>query len=185
MKSKIRRLQVTISIEQLIRLPVDAIINDADPLLTIPESWVGLVGQQAQQEVSLTGWCDVGAAVITSAGNLPSKRIIHAVGPRWGDANARGKLAKVMWEILQLAEDEQLSSLAMPPIATGTHGYPIESCANVMLEEIVDFAHEPIEYLREITICVATPNEQKIFEKELIKQKQALRKPDKGTAQQR
>lgn len=183
MRSKIRRLQVSISTEPLLQLPVDAIVNDTDPLLNIPETWLGLAGNELQREISLTGWCDIGSATITSAGNLPSKRIIHAVGPRWGDANARGKLAKVIWETLQLAEDEKLSSLAIPPLATGTHGYPIESCASVMVEQIIDFAHEPLDFLREVIICVETAKEQKIFEGELLSQKKALRKS--STAQQR
>ncbi len=170
MKRKMKRLYISIEQEKLPQLAVDAIVNDTDPLLSLPEAWLQQAGRKVETEVSLVGWCDVGSATITTAGNLPSRWIIHAVGPRWGDASARGKLAKVTWEILQLAEEREITSLALPPLATGAHGYPVESCARVMLEQIIDFAYEPLNSLRSVRICTENAEQQSIFVRELQRQ---------------
>jgi len=170
MKRKIKRLQVSVNQCDLSQLTVDAIVNDTDTLLSLPDEWIAIAGDELAGHVNLVGWCDVGSAVATTAGKLPSQWVIHAVGPRWGDANARGILAKVVWEVLQLAVEKGITSLALPPISTGTQGYPVESCAKVMIEQVIDFAYEPQTVLRQVNFCTTNTNEQEIFTQELLQQ---------------
>lgn len=185
MKRKIKRLQVSIAQSGLFQANVEAVVNDTDSLLSLSDEWLQQAGTELANQVNLVGWCDVGSAVATNAGKLHAQWILHAVGPRWGDANARGILAKTVWEILQLADAKEIASIAMPPIATGTHGYPVESCANVMLEQIIDFAYEPKTHLKQIVICTTTSSEQAIFEQELLRQMDEVNNTGTSPAQLR
>lgn len=79
-----------------------------------------------------------GEAVITSAGNLPSKFVIHTVGPVYG-RHAGGEadlLAACYTNSLQLAVKHTLSTIAFPAISTGVYGYPIHEAAAVSSETI-------------------------------------------------
>ena len=141
----------------------DAIVNDTDSSLTLPDWMIEDGGESLVQAAHMLGWCDIGNAVITPAGNLNASYVIHAVGPKWGDDSARGKLANATWNTLRVADDNTVLRLAIPPIATGANGYPVENCAKIMLREIVDFTYELPSYLRHILICTQTDEETAAF----------------------
>jgi O-acetyl-ADP-ribose deacetylase (regulator of RNase III) len=76
-----------------------------------------------------------GEAVITGAGRLPCRRVIHTVGPVWS-GGARGEaetLARCYRNSLTLAAEHGLASLAFPSISTGAYGYPVAQAAGVAL----------------------------------------------------
>jgi len=82
-----------------------------------------------------------GKAVITSAGNLKAKHVIHTVGPIWRGGN-RGEpelLAQAYQNSLRLAVAKGLKTVAFPSISTGTYGYPVEDACRVALEAVKDF----------------------------------------------
>jgi O-acetyl-ADP-ribose deacetylase (regulator of RNase III) len=132
------------------------------------------------QEVLLLGWCDVGSATITKAGNLKYKYIVHAIGPRWGEVSARGKLASATWETLRVAEAYGLKSIAIPPISTGAAGYPVENCAKTMLSEIIDFTFEDLKHLRYLIICTKSEPEHEAFVREFQSQIEELKNTGEG-----
>lgn len=80
-----------------------------------------------------------GEAVVTTAGNMPSKHVIHTVGPVWygGDHDEPEKLANCYRNSLAVAEKEDLKSIAFPSISTGAFGYPTDQAAKVALTTIV------------------------------------------------
>ncbi len=78
----------------------------------------------------------MGAAVITGAGDLPHKHVIHAVGPRMGEGDEDRKLASAVRSSMALADRQDLKSIALPAISTGNFGYPVDRCARVTLTEI-------------------------------------------------
>lgn len=174
MKAKVNKVKITIIEDSILSQDVDAIINETTPNLALPSAWVEKGGKKLADEVFLIGFCDVGAAIISSAGDLPYRHIIHAVGPKWGETSARGQLAKATWRILELAEEHQLKSISIPPIATGSNGYPIENCARTMLQEIIDFTFEPLKYLRTIYICTDSEIGYETFSHELKLQAEKL-----------
>jgi O-acetyl-ADP-ribose deacetylase (regulator of RNase III) len=123
----------------------------------------------------------VGSAVVTSAGRLITvQKLIHAVGPRWGEGSERGKLANVTWECLRLTEENRLKSLAMPGISTGALGYPVENCAKTMLTQIIDFTFENLKSLRAVTICLDNAVALEIFQNEFENQLQDLKQSGEG-----
>ena len=79
-----------------------------------------------------------GEAVITSAGNLPSKFIIHTVGPVYGKHGGGGAnlLAACYTNSLELAIKYTLSTIAFPAISTGVYSYPLPQAAAVSSEAI-------------------------------------------------
>lgn len=92
------------------------------------------------------GGCKVGEAVITTAGKLPAKKVIHTVGPRWnsGISNEADKLKSCYIRSLQLAERHNLTSIAFPNISTGIYGYPKEEAATIALTTISSYSSTQI-----------------------------------------
>ncbi len=166
--------------DDILSLPTAGIVVVTDVNLTVSPTLADKAGPTVQRECIQIGWCEVGSAVITSAGDLSAEKIIHAVGPRWGEGSERGKLANVTWECLRLAEQNRLKSLAIPPISTGALGYPLENCAKTMLTQIVDFTFEDLKHLRQIILCADTLLALDVFQQELAYQVQELKEAGEG-----
>ena len=75
----------------------------------------------------------------TSAGALPSKFVIHAVGPVWGDGDEDAKLAAAVTGSLRVADKLKCASIAFPAISTGIFGFPKDRAASVMKKAIEDY----------------------------------------------
>jgi O-acetyl-ADP-ribose deacetylase (regulator of RNase III) len=95
--------------------------------------------------VAKIGRLPAGKAVLTTAGRLPAKYVIHTVGPIYrGDTQRGGKsqgaetLASCYRESIRLADDHAIRSLAFPSISTGAYGYPIHEAAAVALKAVVE-----------------------------------------------
>lgn len=180
MKAKVNKVTIEIQHGDIYTVEVEGLVHSTTPNLTIPPKLASLAGETLEDETKLIGWCDVGSAVVTHAGSTQFLKIIHTVGPKWGETSARGKLAKATWETLWTAEDEKLKSITLPAISTGVAGYPVENCARTMLEQIIDFTFEPIKSVRLIIICVETEPEFDAFQAEFDRQLQALRDNGEG-----
>jgi O-acetyl-ADP-ribose deacetylase (regulator of RNase III) len=87
--------------------------------------------------------------------NLPSKHVIHTVGPVWrGGGSAEAELlASCYMKSLQLAEENKLSTIAFPNISTGVYGYPKQKAAEIALTTVIQFQEESI-HLEELMFCV-------------------------------
>ncbi len=151
-------------------LDVDAVVNAANSYLILGSGVAGAIsrkgGPTIQEECLAIGHCDVGSAVITGGGNLVARHVIHAVGPRMGEGSEAGKLANATRASLMLTEENKLVSIAFPAISTGVFGYPLESCAEVMLRVIFDYTFEDLETLRHVIVCLYDARAMAIFEAE-------------------
>ncbi len=85
--------------------------------------------------------CDTGSAVLTSAGRLPARYVVHAVGPIWqgGRHNEASLLAGAYRTALELTLEHGCQSVAFPAISTGAYGYPLDAAARVALITVVRF----------------------------------------------
>ncbi len=175
MKAKVNRVTIQIMQDDILSLSAASIVNSTDPNLYLNPIWAAKTGPSVEQECAAIGWCDIGSAVVTNAGDLSAQKIIHAVGPRWGEGSERGKLANVTRECLHLAEQNHLKSIALPAISTGTLGYPVENCAKTMLAEIIDFTFENPRYLKTITVCLDNSAAYTIFKQEFTDQIEELK----------
>jgi len=87
--------------------------------------------------------CPTGAAVITTAGTLPARHVIHAVGPIWGGGQ-RGEeqqLAHAYQRSLEVALENGCQSVAFPSLSTGAYSYPVELAARTALRTVMAFLH--------------------------------------------
>jgi len=168
MERTLNKIKIRVIEQDITTLAVDGIVISASPQLDL-DSEIGQAvllrgGPRIWDECDLLGSCEVGNAVITGAGSLPCKYIIHAVGPQMGMGGERGKLASAVWNALRVAVQQGLHTVAFSPISTGRFGYPVEGCANVMAQKIVDFTFEDAFPLTEIIICLNTTADYPFFE---------------------
>jgi len=138
-------------------LDVDAIVNAANASLVMGGGVAGAIrrkgGDSIQQECRRIGGTHVGGAVITGAGRLKARHVIHAVGPRMGEGDEERKLADATRNSLALADEHHLSSIAFPAISTGIFGYPLDKCAEVMLTTVADYLKRKTA-LKEVIFCL-------------------------------
>ncbi len=85
--------------------------------------------------------CPTGSAVITSAGNLQAKYVIHAVGPFWngGQRGEETLLASAYRKSLELADAHDCASIALPALSTGAYRYPVDAAARTAIQAAADF----------------------------------------------
>src|SRR5258706_7975447 len=130
-------------------LAVDAIVNAANEHLQLGSGVAGAIrrkgGPAIQRECDRVGHCPVGGAVVTGGGDLPARWVIHAVGPAWrgGGAGEEALLASAVRAALERAEEVGAKSVALPAIATGVFGFPLERAARIATGEGRRFAPAP------------------------------------------
>lgn len=180
MKVKVNKVTIQVAQDDILSLGVNGFVNSTDPNLHLSPVLLLRVGLSVQNACNNIGWCDIGDAVITEAGDLPHEKIIHVVGPRWGEGSERGKLANATLACLRLAEENRLRSLAFPAISAGVLGYPLENCARTMITQIIDFTFENPRYLKLIVLCLDNATAFTIFKNELNEQIEDLKKAGDG-----
>ena len=104
------------------------------------------------------GGCPTGEAVITSAGNLPAKKVIHTVGPIWngGNNNEDTLLRSCYINSLKLAEENGLRRIAFPNISTGVYGFPKDRAAGIAIEAVRQFQSDKIKEV--VFVCFDREN---------------------------
>jgi O-acetyl-ADP-ribose deacetylase (regulator of RNase III) len=93
-------------------------------------------GIKIQKELDAIGSCPTGEAVVTDAGLLKAKYIIHANGPKFREEDEAGKLRRATLAALARAEEKGVETLAFPPIGTGLYQVPLDLCARVMVDTV-------------------------------------------------
>ena len=132
------------------RQEVDAIVNAANSRLAGGGGVDGAIHRgggpeiMAETDARYPNGCPTGSAVISGAGNLPAKHVIHAVGPVWSGGN-RGEaelLAGAYRRCLELAVEHDCQSIALPSLSTGAYRYPIDQAARIALGTAIEFLGE-------------------------------------------
>jgi len=151
-------------------LEVDAIVNAANEHLQLGAGVAGAIrakgGPSIQEECNRIGGTPVGTAVMTAAGHLKAKWVIHAVGPRMGDGDEDKKLAAAVRAALALADRRGIRSIALPAISTGVFGFPMDRAARVMLTEVQRFLQGGTKVER-VIICLWGEEAFGVFKREL------------------
>ncbi len=135
---------------------VDAIVNAANSRLQHGGGVAGAIvrkgGYVIQEESNRIGYVPVGKAAITTAGKLPAKFVIHAVGPRWGEGNEDEKLKSAVRSALELATQKGLKSISIPAISSGIFGFPKPRATKIIFETVVDFLRNEETTLDEVRL---------------------------------
>jgi O-acetyl-ADP-ribose deacetylase (regulator of RNase III) len=134
------RNKVVIRRGDLTTTKVDAIVNAANSDLILGGGVAGAIrdrgGPSIQEECRRIGSVQIGEAAITSGGNLVARHVIHAASMALGGSTTGRALRASTRNSLRRAHENQLRSIAFPAIGTGIAGFPMERCAELMLEEI-------------------------------------------------
>lgn len=135
----------------------DAIVNAANKSLILGGGVAGAIrqygGPSIQEECNRIGPIETGDAVLTGAGELKAKYVIHAAGPVYGEGNEDSKLTKVTLNCLKLAQKNQLESIVFPAVSTGIFRFPMQKCSEIMLHTAYDFLTDN-ELPKEVTFCL-------------------------------
>lgn len=145
------------------QIQVDAIVNAANTSLLGGGGVDGAIHrvggpailEDCRKIVARQGGCKTGEAVITGAGKLPAKYVIHTVGPVWngGAKNEEEKLTACYLNSLQLALDHQCKTVTFPGISTGIYRFPKEKAATIAVTAVAAFIKEHPVFDRIIFVC--------------------------------
>ncbi|HSD27488.1 MAG TPA: macro domain-containing protein [Vicinamibacteria bacterium] len=147
----------------LLSEPVDAIVNAANGHLAhgggvaaaIARAAGPALVEQGDGIVAASGPVGVGEAVVTTAGRLPFKGVIHAVGPHHGVGREEERLAQALRAAFQRAHEHGWSSVSFPAVSSGIFAVPLEVCARAYVRAVRSFfADHPETSLRTIRLCL-------------------------------
>jgi O-acetyl-ADP-ribose deacetylase (regulator of RNase III) len=151
-------------------LQVDAIVNAANEALQLGTGVAGAIrragGAGIQEECDRIGTCEVGQAVVTGAGDLPARWVVHAVGPVWrgGDLGEEMLLASAVRAALKRADELGARSVALPAISTGVFGFPLQKAADLSIAAARSFAAEA-QSVERIVFCLFDDRSLTAFER--------------------
>jgi O-acetyl-ADP-ribose deacetylase (regulator of RNase III) len=115
----------------------DAIVNAANNHLWMGAGVAGAIktrgGSEIEEEAMAQGPVEPGACVITSAGRLPAKHVIHAAVMGQDLRTSPALIEHATLNALTLADAHHLTSVALPAFGTGVGGFPIDECARIMI----------------------------------------------------
>ena len=106
----------------------------------------------------------MGEAVATTAGNLKAKKVIHTVGPVYGEGDERNKLIKAVYNSMRLADSMGFESIAFPAISTGIYRVPVGLAAEAITDGIRIFIDEnPDTSIKKILLVLYTTSIFDVF----------------------
>ena len=145
------------------KVTVDAVVNAANSSLlggggvdgAIHRAGGKAILDECRKIIARQGGCKTGEAVITTAGNLPAKFVIHTVGPVWngGQNNESQKLTNCYRNSLQLAAENDCRSIAFPGISTGIYRFPKNEAAKIAVATVGQFIFTSDKIEQVIFVC--------------------------------
>src|SRR5437763_1300988 len=132
-------MAIELVVGDLTEQEADAIVNAANTSLLGGGGVDGAIhragGPEILAESRLLGGCATGDAKATTAGRLPARHVIHAVGPVWsgGTAGEEELLASAYRRAVEVAGELGCRSLALPAISCGIYGFPLDRAAPIAL----------------------------------------------------
>jgi O-acetyl-ADP-ribose deacetylase (regulator of RNase III) len=150
------------------RMNVDVIVNAANTSLlggggvdgAIHRAGGPAILEDCRKIIARQGGCNIGEAVITTAGELAALYVIHTVGPVWngGNISEAAKLNSCYINSLQLAADNNCSSIAFPAISTGIYKFPKELAAGIAVHAVIQFLSKSDKIEKVYFVCFDMEN---------------------------
>jgi len=160
--------KISLARGDITKMKVDAIVNAANSSLmggggvdgAIHRAGGPAIIEECKKIIARQGTCKTGEAVITTAGDLPAKFVIHTVGPVWNDgrSNEAAKLANCYKNSLQLAVENSLATIAFPNISTGIYGYPKKDAADTAVQAVSSFLQSDSSIQHVYFVCFDEEN---------------------------
>jgi O-acetyl-ADP-ribose deacetylase len=153
----------TVVVNDILYEPVQCIVNAANGILAhgggvaaaIAEAAGSVLLADCREIIAQRGRIPSGHAVVSKAGDLPYKGVIHAVGPKMGEGEEEKKIIRALRAAFDIAEERRWKSLSFPGISSGIFLVPLTVCAKSYLRAVKEFyAQNPGAQLREIRLCL-------------------------------
>jgi O-acetyl-ADP-ribose deacetylase (regulator of RNase III) len=149
--------EIEITRGDITEAPTEAIVNAANNHLWMGAGVAGAIkrkgGTEIEREAVAKGPVKIGEAVITGAGRLKAKYVIHAAGMGQDLQTDAQKVKDATRSSLELAESHKISSIAFPAIGTGVGGFSVSECARIMVGEAASFL-QTSKSLRKVTFVL-------------------------------
>ncbi|XP_027100223.1 protein GDAP2 homolog [Coffea eugenioides] len=152
-------------------LEVDAVVNSTNENLDEAHSSPGLhaaAGPGLAEECATLGGCRTGMAKVTNAYDLPARRIIHTVGPKYAvkyHTAAENALSHCYRSCLELLIENGLQSIAVGCIYTEAKNYPREPAAHVAIRTVRRFLEKQKDKINAVVFCTATSTDTEIYKR--------------------
>jgi len=155
---KIKNTEIKVIQGDITELKVDAIVNAANNKLVMGGGVAGAIkrkgGQAIEDEAVKKGPIEIGAAVATSAGNLPAKYVIHAATMGMNFQTDEIKIRDASRNSLKVAEELKIKSVAFPALGCGVGGFPLLASAKIISQEVLKHLRDTESNLKEIIFCL-------------------------------
>jgi len=176
---KIKDTEIKIVQGDITELKVDAIVNAANNKLVMGGGVAGAIkkkgGKIIEDEAVKKGPINIGEAVVTSAGTLAAKYVIHAATMAMSACRQagifktdEGKIRNSARNSLKVAEGIKIKSIAFPALGCGVGGFPLLASAKIMAQEVLKHLRETETSLEEITFCLYDQKAFEVFHKGVI-----------------
>ena len=148
--------------EVMVNAANEHLSHDGGVALAISKKGGPVIQEECTQQVRKQGTIDVGDVWCTpKTGGLPCKLLVHAVGPRWKDGYHKEETLLYKATISSLEKAQNYHSIVLPAISSGIYGFPVQKCANRMVQAVTDFAKKyPVCPLQEVTF-ISLPSQDK------------------------
>ena len=154
MKKKFNQLTVELFKGDITTLEVDGIVNAANNHLWMGGGVAGAIkrkgGAVIEKEAVAQGPIPVGEAVVTTAGSLPARYVIHAAGMGQDLRTDKEKISLSTENSLKRAVEKNMTSIAFPAIGTGVGGFSPSECAGIMIEAVIKHSQQQTSVKRVI-----------------------------------
>lgn len=169
---KIKDTEIKIVRGDITELKVDAIVNAANNKFVMGGGVAGVIkrkgGSSIEDEAVKKGPAEVGEAVVTGAGKLPAKYVIHAATMGMDHKTDEVKIRNAAKSSLQAAEALKIKSIAFPALGCGVGGFPLLASAKIMAQEALKHLREQDSSLKEIIFCLYDKEAFEVFQKGII-----------------
>jgi O-acetyl-ADP-ribose deacetylase (regulator of RNase III) len=164
--------RITLMQGDITDLAVEAFVYYARPDLVLGSGFGTAIavrgGPAVQTELRAAGHADVGDAIVTTAGNMKAKHIVHAVGPRFQEDDTERKLRATVLSALERADERGIRRIAFPAMGSGFYGVPLDLGGRVVLSTIAGYLQDRGAF-DEVIVCLLDAREYKVYLAQLEK----------------
>jgi len=165
---KIGNCVVRLTRQDITDFEVEAFVYYARPNLVLGAGFGNAIatrgGASIKAELDKLAPLPVTEAVVTSAGKLKAKYIVHAVGPAFQEEDLEAKLRTTIETALRRAEEKGIRQIAFPAMGAGFYGVPLPTCAEIMLQTFRQYHSNGTSGLEEVIICANDGHELRAFQ---------------------
>lgn len=166
--------RIHLVVGDITRIPADAIVNAANSSLVggggvdgaIHRAGGPAVMADLERRYGPDRYCPTGSAVVSDAGDLPARWVIHAVGPIWrgGAAGEPELLASAYRSSFRLAAGVGATSVSFPSISTGVYAYPVREAGRIAIDTVRDVLETEPGSIERVTFVLFSQDTYDVFE---------------------